>query len=297
MAMRDQHQRPSRGVLALLLLASFTIITFDVRGGDRSPVEPLRTVAGNVFGPAEKATASVVRPFQAVPEFFTTTGSLQQEVRRLEAENATLRGQLATSSVARQRAAELDGLLERSADTGYALVPARVVAHGPAQSFSRTVTIDAGTSSGVDADMTVLNNDGLVGRVIRADRSSATVLLIVDRDSVVGGRLGSNMEVGFLRGRGEVGNKGRLDLDLVDNAVTPGRDDVLVTWGSQNGAPYVAGVPIGRVTDVFSSPRQLSKRAVIEPFANFSSLDLVGVVVRADTDGDRPVLNAEEGKR
>jgi rod shape-determining protein MreC len=297
MAMRDQHQRPSRGVLALLLLASFTIITFDVRGGDRSPVEPLRTVAGNVFGPAEKATASVVRPFQAVPEFFTTTGSLQQEVRRLEAENATLRGQLATSSVARQRAAELDGLLERSADTGYALVPARVVAHGPAQSFSRTVTIDAGTSSGIDADMTVLNNDGLVGRVIRADRSSATVLLIVDRDSVVGGRLGSNMEVGFLRGRGEVGNKGRLDLDLVDNAVTPGRDDVLVTWGSQNGAPYVAGVPIGRVTDVFSSPRQLSKRAVIEPFVNFSSLDLVGVVVRADTDGDRPVLNAEEGKR
>jgi rod shape-determining protein MreC len=297
MAMRDQHQRPSRGVLALLLLASFTIITFDVRGGDRSPVEPLRTVAGNVFGPAEKATASVVRPFRAVPEFFTTTGSLQQEVRRLEAENATLRGQLATSSVARQRAAELDGLLERSADTGYALVPARVVAHGPAQSFSRTVTIDAGTSSGVDADMTVLNNDGLVGRVIRADRSSSTVLLIVDRDSVVGGRLGSNMEVGFLRGRGEVGNKGRLDLDLVDNAVTPGRDDVLVTWGSQNGAPYVAGVPIGRVTNVFSSPRQLSRRAVIEPFANFSSLDLVGVVVRADTEGDRPVLNAEEGKR
>jgi rod shape-determining protein MreC len=297
MAMRDQHQRPSRGVLVLLLLASFTIITLDVRGGDRSPVEPLRTVAGNVFGPAEKVTASVVRPFQAVPEFFTTTGSLQQEVRRLEAENASLRGQLATSSVARQRAAELDGLLQRSADTGYAVVPARVVAHGPAQSFSRTVTIDAGTSSGVHADMTVLNNDGLVGRVIRADRSTATVLLVIDRDSVVGGRLGSNMEVGFLRGRGDVGNKGRLDLDLVDNAVTPGRDDVLVTWGSQNGAPYVAGVPIGRVTNVFSSPRQLSKRAVIEPFVNFTSLDLVGVVVRADTEGDRPVLNAGKGKR
>jgi rod shape-determining protein MreC len=51
------------------------------------------------------------------------------------------------------------------------------------------------------------------------------------------------------------------------------------------------------VTNVFSSPRQLSKRAVIEPFVNFTSLDLVGVVVRADTEGDRPVLNAGEGKR
>jgi rod shape-determining protein MreC len=293
MAMRDRHQRPSRGVLVLLLLASFTFITLDVRGGDDSPVDPLRSVVGNVFGPAEEVTATVVRPFHTVPDFFTTNGTLRAEVEELEAENAALRGQLSTSEVARNRAAELDGLLRSAGDTGYALVPARVIAHGPAQSFSRTVTIDAGTSSGVHADMTVLNNRGLVGRVIRADRSTATVLLIVDRESVVGGRLGSNMEVGFLRGRGELGETGRLDLDLVDNAVTPGQDDVLVTWGSENGAPYVAGIPIGRVTSVFSSPRQLSKRAVIEPFADFSALDLVGVVVRADTKGDRTVINAE----
>jgi rod shape-determining protein MreC len=292
MAMRDQHKRPSSTVLVLLLLASFTLITLDVRGGERSPVDPLRTVAGQVLGPVEEATATVVRPFQAVPEFFTTTGALRSEVERLEAENSALRGRLATSVVDRNRAAELDGLLQSSSSTGYALVPARVVAVGPAQSFSRTVTIDAGTSSGVHPDMTVLNNEGLVGRVLRADRSTATVLLIIDRDSVVGGRLGSTMEVGFLRGRGGIGNDGRLDLDLVDNAVTPGRDDVLVTWGSENGAPYVAGIPIGRVTSVYSSPRQLSKRAVIDPFADFSSLDLVGVVVRADTDGDRTVIKA-----
>jgi rod shape-determining protein MreC len=293
MAMRDRHQRPSRGVLVLLLLASFTFITLDVRGGDDSPVDPLRSVVGNVFGPAEEVTATVVRPFHTVPDFFTTNGTLRAEVEELEAENAALRGQLSTSDVARNRAAELDGLLRSAGDTGYALVPARVIAHGPAQSFSRTVTIDAGTSSGVHADMTVLNNRGLVGRVVRADRSTATVLLIVDRESVVGGRLGSNMEVGFLRGRGELGETGRLDLDLVDNAVTPAQDDVLVTWGSENGAPYVAGIPVGRVTSVFSSPRQLSKRAVIEPFADFSALDLVGVVVRADTKGDRTVINAE----
>lgn len=281
-------------MLALLLLASFTFITLDVRGGENSPVDPLRAAVGNLFGPVEEVTATVVRPFRSVPGFFTTTGSLHSEVRRLEAENAALRGELAASSVARKRAAELDGLLRSSSDTGYALVPARVVAMGPGQSFSRTVTIDAGTSSGVQPDMTVLNNDGLVGRVIRADRSTATVLLVIDRDSVVGGRLGSNMEVGFLRGRGTMDEEGRLDLDLVDNAVSPEDGDVLVTWGSRNGAPYVAGVPIGRVTQVFSSPRQLSRRAVIDPFVDFSSLDLVGVVVRGDTKGDRAVIKAGE---
>jgi rod shape-determining protein MreC len=285
-------QRPSRAVLVLLMLASFTLITLDARGGSSSPVDPLRSAVGNVLGPVESGTAVAVRPFKAVPGFFRTTGGLRNDVARLEAENSRLKTQLAGSSVDRNRAAELDGLLATSERTGYALVPARVVAVGPAQSFRRTVTIDAGVTAGVSPDMTVLNNDGLVGRVIRADRSSATVLLLVDKDSVVGGRLGSSMEVGFLRGRGAAGDDARLDLELVDSTAAATKDDVLVTWGSRNGAPYVSGVPIGRVAAVSSTPRQQSTQAVIAPYVDFTSLDLVGVVVDKDTKSDRAVIRA-----
>ena len=245
-----------------------------------------------MFGPAEAAAAAAVRPFRAVPQFFHTTGGLRAEVARLRAQNDALRGRLATSTFARNQSAELDGLLRTSRDTGYALVPARVIAMGPAQSFTRTVTIDAGTGSGVYPDMTVLNNDGLVGRVVRADRTTATVLLIVDQESVVGGRLGSSMELGFLRGRGETGSSGRLDLQLVDRSVTPRRGDVVVSWGSNDDRPYVSGIPIGRVESVYSSPRELSTRAVITPFVDFSALDLVGVVVNPDTHSDRPLIKS-----
>lgn len=284
--------RPSRTLFALLLLASFTLITLDARSGSTSPLDPLRSAVGNVLGPVENGTAAAVRPFQAVPEFFRTTDGLRDDVARLEAENSRLKGQVAGTSVDRNRAAELDGLLATSKQTGFALVPARVVAMGPAQSFHRTVTIDAGSTSGVTPDMTVLNNDGLVGRVVRVDRSTSTVLLLVDQDSVVGGRLGSSMEVGFLRGRGSVGDDARLDLDLVDASATAAVHDVLVTWGSKDGAPYVAGVPIGRVAAVSSSPRQQSTQAVIRPYVDFTSLDLVGVVVDRDTKSDRAVIRA-----
>ena len=297
-------RRSSRAVLVLLLLASFTLITLDARGGSSSPLEPVRSAMGDVLGPVENATAAAWRPFTGVPGFFRTTGGLRRDVARLEAENSQLKGELAGVSVDRNRAAELDGLLATSKSTGYALVPARVVAMGPAQSFSRTVTIDAGTRAGIRPDMTVLNNDGLVGRVVRADRSTATVLLLVDQDSVVGGRLGSSMEVGLLRGRGAVGGDEKLDLDLVDPSATVNQDDVLVTWGSKKGAPYVAGVPIGRVTAVSSTPRQQSVQAVISPYVDFTSLDLVGVVVDRDTKSDRAVIRAgststdsEEGSR
>jgi rod shape-determining protein MreC len=244
------------------------------------------------MGPVESATAGAFRPFTDLGDALRTNHSLRGDMARLEADNARLRAQAATVPVDRKRLAELDGLTRTVADTGYSLVAARVVAIGPEQSFSQTVTIDAGTSSGVRKDMTVLNNDGLVGRVVSATRTTATVLLIVDTESVVGGRLGTNLEVGFLRGRGAVGNDGRLALDLVDNAVVPSRDDVVVTWGSKDGVPYVAGIPIGRVESVVSSPRQSSRLAIVKPFVDFTALDVVGVVVPKGTKGDRPVLTA-----
>jgi rod shape-determining protein MreC len=292
--MRSPRRRTSRSLFAVLVLASLTAITVDYQRADDSPLQPTRDALGTLLGPVQEATAVVARPLQEVPGFFESNKSLRDDLTRLQAENANLRSQLATTSEVRYRAAELDGLLAASKSSDLALVPARVVTMGPRQSFSRTVTIDAGTSSGVHPDMTVLNNDGLVGRVIRATKGSATVLLLVDQESVVGARLGSNAEVGFLRGRGTMDGDGRLDLDLVDNVETPGKDDVVVTFGSRNGAPYVSGIPIGTVEAVFSSPREQAKHAVIDPFVDFSSLDLVGVVVTADTEGDRPVIKAGE---
>ena len=279
-----------------MVAASLVVITVDAAGGEDSPVDPARVVVGNVIGPIEAGTARAVRPFRETFAYFSSNDDLRADVARLSAQNSRLRSEVEQMPLDRNRLAELDGLTSTANQTGYALVAARVVGMGPMQSFSRTVTIDAGTSSGIRQDMTVLNNDGLVGRVISVTRSTANVLLVVDTDSVVGARLGSNLEIGFLRGRGVTGERDRLDLDLVDHSVTPAKGDVVVTWGSQNGVPYVAGIPIGKVESVYSTPRELAKHAVIDPFVDFTSLDVVGVVVPRKTQG-RPTRDQRSGSR
>ena len=289
----EERGRPSRSLLVALLLACLTLITLDYHKGSDSPVEPARRAIGEVFGPVEAGTAVVVRPFAAVPEFFHTHSAMRHDIAELQAENSRLRSQVASADYDRNRLEEYDGLTATAESLGYALVPARVVALGPAQSFSHAVTIDAGSRAGIHPDMTVVNNDGLVGRVLRVTRTTATVLLIVDTDSVVGGRVGESMEVGFLHGRGVLGHDGRLDLDLVDDSVVPARHDSVVTWGSEGGAPYVSGVPVGRVTSVYSSLRETSQRAVIDPYVDFGSLDLVGVIVPSGTASDRAVIEAD----
>lgn len=290
------RNRPPRSLLVALLLASITLITLDVSGGASSPLEPARRALGEAFGPAESAAAAAVRPFTAVPLWFRSKSDLADQVRDLEASNAELRGRVELAGFDRNRLEQYDGLTTAAADLGSALVPARVVALGSRQSESFTLTIDAGSAAGVGPDMTVVNNEGLVGRVLRVTRSTATVLLIIDPDSTVGGRVGSSMEIGFVTGSGTLDQDAGLDLRLVDDGSVPARHDTVVTWGSASG-PYAPGVPIGTITEVYSSLREATQRAVVKPFVDFSALDVVGVLVPSGADSDRAIVEADGSLR
>lgn len=286
------QQRPSRSLLVALGLASATLMTLDLTAGGRA-LEPVRGVVADVVGPAQAGGSALVRPVLGLPDLLRTHSSLRSEVAELEEENTALRAELGSAAFQANRLAAYDDLTAAAKDLGYSLVPSRVVGWGPAQSFTDTVTIDAGTAAGVQPDMTVVSGAGLVGRVVSAGRTTATVLLITDPASTVGARVGDTMDMGFLRGRGVIGDEGRLDLELVDRTAVPARADSIVTWGSDGGAPYVSGVPIGRVTQVFSSLRETSQRVVVDPYVDFGSLDVVGVVVPTGTTSDRAVIGAD----
>jgi len=261
-------------VLALVILACFTLIVLDARRSAGSPVEPLREAAAGVFGPLESTASSARQPVDDLRDRFAEMDRLKAENEKLKKDNENLTQELNTSDYARNRAQELDKLLKVA--PAYTMTPARVIGIGGAQTFSHTVTIDAGTADGVRTDMTVMNGTGLVGRVVRTTTGTATVLLIGDRNSTVGGRLNSSMALGFVSGRGDVA--GTLDYKLVDPKARPKVGDRIVTWGSSGNAPYVPGVPIGVVTSVTPNEGSLGSTATIKPYVDPTRIDTVGVV-------------------
>ncbi|MGN6160609.1 MAG: rod shape-determining protein MreC [Marmoricola sp.] len=275
----------------LAVLASVTVLLLDATGGAHSPLSPVRDAIGSIAGPIEDAAHAVASPFADLGGYLQSNSSLRSEISRLKAQNAQLQGQAALTQLDRSRVAEVAALTGLATSTGYTLLAAHVIAVGSAQSFARTMTIDAGTSSGVHPDLTVVDSGGLVGRVISASATTATVLLITDPTSVVGSRLGTNLQLGTVTGRSSVGSGNTLDFELSDStlSLTPGA--TVTTWGSPNGIPYVAGIPIGTVTGVTSTPRDLSVHAAVKPFARFGALDIVGVVVAANTKSSRPLIH------
>lgn len=280
--------RSSKATIGLLVVAAITVLTLDGRADeDDSPIDPLRTAVGSVLGPVEDGVAAALTPVTDLPGYFSDVDDLRRRNDALQTANDSLTSQLRRAQDDDARIFEIEGVARLGASRGLSLVAAQVVAVGPAQSFSRTVTIDAGSRQGVEPDLTVVNADGLVGRVVSVTPSSATVLLVIDAGSTVGGRLSESRELGFLDGHGDIGATSTLELSLVDHVVSPEVGDTVTSWGSRDGAPYVAGIPIGTVVDVSSSPADLTETATVQPFVDFSSLDVVAVVTakrRAGSD-------------
>lgn len=282
-------------IAVLAILASITVLLLDSTGGAHSPLSPIRDAVGTIAGPIENVANAVARPFADLGGYFRSNSSLRGEIDQLKAQNAQLRGQTALTQLDRSRIAEVNALTGLARSTGYTLLAAHVIAMGSAQSFSRTMTIDAGTSSGVHADLTVVDSGGLVGRVLSATSTTATVLLITDPTSVVGGRLGSNLQLGTITGESNVESTNTLDFELSGSTALISKGATITTWGSPSGIPYVAGIPIGTVAGVTSTPRDLTVHAAVKPFAQFGSLDIVGVVVPANTASARPLIHGTTG--
>jgi rod shape-determining protein MreC len=178
----------------------------------------------------------------------------------------------------------LDALLRVASVGRYRVVPAEVIAVGPAQDFSWTVTIDAGTLDGVEEDMTVINGDGLVGRVLKVYNSTATVVLLVDPESSVGGRVAGSQEIGIVSG---TGRQNSLQFQLLDPLGEVNAGDAIVTFGSKGGRPFAPGLPIGEVVDVSGTAGALARVATVSPYADVSQLSVVGVVVRPPREDPR----------
>ncbi|MFF5114923.1 rod shape-determining protein MreC [Streptosporangium sp. NPDC000509] len=271
--------RRARVNLGLLLASALVLVTIDHRSVTESPFGPLRTVGTTLFGAAESAGAGLVRPVGEFFEAMAEAPSARSRIERLHAENQRLRHDLATQSLDRERSRELRRLLGVAGTGGYKILTTQVIARRGAPGFEEAVELDVGRADGVRPEMTVLNADGLVGRVVQVGPSTSTVVLLSDPASAAGARLEGSNEIGVVHGVGENGRLVRFRLLDSTAPITPGHR--IVSFGSQRGAPYVAGVPIGVVERVEATPGELTRIAYARPSADLTSLDVVGVVVQA----------------
>jgi rod shape-determining protein MreC len=263
--------RRTRQVLVVLLVIALALIAVGYSDRSSPLLRGLRHVSGSVFGGIEHAAS-------AVGGFFTGSGSSTSQVHQLQQQLATLRGELSAAQLSKSQYDQLRKLLLLAGTGRYKIVAASVTAVG--QGFQQTVSLDAGSADGVKAGDTVLNGQGLVGQVTAVTAGSSTVLLATDASAVIGVAVAPSGELGYVSGPGQGGGTGGLlRLRMLNSAAVLKPGQQLVTAASKSRQSFAPGVPVGTIAKVMNRTGALTATALVRPFADFTALSVVGVVI------------------
>ncbi len=156
---------------------------------------------------------------------------------------------------------------------------AEVIGTSPAADF-RTVTIDRGTSDGVQTDMAVISPAGAVGRVVMLSPHAAKVQLLIDRNAAVAVMVGEARAQAIAMGTGE----SLLKLEYVSGSSEIRTGDAVVTSGIDG--IYPEGFVVGRVEQI-ERAGGLFRSIRVRPAMDFSALEHVLVVTAPAFVGPR----------
>ena len=274
----NRNRRRSRLLLTLLLLTSFTLITLDYRSGSGTPFGFLRDATSSVFGPLERAATAIARPVGDAVSSLSHLGRDKKRIDDLERQNAELQERLRLGELDQARRTELEKMNALAGRAEFTRVAARVIGGGAGLGFESTAAIDVGSLDGIKPNMTVINGDGLVGRVKTVSRDTSTVLLITDRNFTVFCRLAPSLQTGHFDGEG-LNRSPTFTLLSQTASVAVGQN--IVTVGTAQGSFFAPEVPVGTVTRVKRTPGALTRVVDVRPFVDVTALDIVGVITKA----------------
>ena len=216
----------------LLLISIIDPRAFSVlRGAMREATTPISSGADWVWDGVASVPAGIGDYFGAV-----------SENRRLRAREEATRRYLMQARLLNRENARLRTLLALRDRSAAPVITARLV-NSSASSTRRFATFNAGSRQGVMRGQPVRGPNGLIGRIVETSPNTASVLLIIDPESIVPVRRTrdglSAIVAGVGNGMVEVRTAGVVNAPLLAG-------DVFVTSGT--GGIYPPGVPVARVS-------------------------------------------------
>jgi rod shape-determining protein MreC len=232
---------------------------------------PLIQVATfGVFSEVQRWTMAGFNGVRGVWTGYVALRDVHAENERLRREMQTLQVQLQAERAQARQTDSLRQLLELRQRSGLETVAAEIIAAGANPEF-RDMTIDKGSSDGLQPDMAVISPAGVVGRVILPSARAAKVQMIIDRNAAAGALIERTRAQGIVIGQGE-----SLRMEYVPGTADVKPGDLVVTSGIDR--IYPKGFVIGTVDVVDRGPGTYHEISV-RPAVDFSRLEDVLVVL------------------
>lgn len=267
--------RKLRGAVFLLILFSLFLYIFSLNFRPPVHMDIFQRAVVESISPVVEAFGHVTSSVEDIIKEYVWLRNLRHENRLLREQVNELQGKVTDYKEAYVENLRLRRLLDFKNTIRAQAIPARVVVHDLTGWF-QTLIVDKGFKDGIGPDMAVVNDEGVVGRILDVSDRYSRVLLITDPGSSVDAIIQRNRVRGILSGKDSTGCilkyvRGNLDVQVGDLIITSGKDGI-----------FSKGLRLGVVQGIFKDPVDLFQKIEIKPLVRLAALEEVLIIKRED---------------
>jgi rod shape-determining protein MreC len=265
--------RRLRGALFLLVLLSLFLYIFSLNFRPPVRMDIFQRAVVESISPAVKALGYVTSSIEGLIKEYVWLRNLRHENEILTERVNELEQKLTDYKESYVENLRLRRLLDFKNTIQSQAIPAQVVLHDLTGWF-QTLIVDKGFKDGIGPDMAVVNDEGVVGRILDVSDRYARVLLITDPGSSVDAIIQRNRVRGILSGKDSNGCilkyvRGNVDVQVGDLIITSGKDSI-----------FAKGLRLGVVQGIFKDPVDLFQKIEVKPLVRLSALEEVLIIKR-----------------
>ena len=236
--------------------------------------------AGFVTAPVQKLASAISSGVTYVAERFSDIDELKRENERLYEENQRLIAQSRDADVIHEENQWLRQFLGlKNQREEITFVDAKIIARDVG--FIRTFTMDKGSFHGVEKNMPVITESGLLGVVTEVGVDTCRGISLINHNTSVGVYMERTRTPAVLTGSFELYSNG---LCKVVNL--PQDADILVgdlVYTSGYGGIYPKDIAVGTIVSIEPNPSNYTISAVVTPAADMTLSDYVMIVTSSET--------------
>ena len=276
--MKQIFSKRVRNVLIAAVLLTIVLSIAAGALGFRVPEIAVKTVLQPLRAGAQALTSQA----EGIYSYLFRYEALEEQVKLLEAENAQLREEVrAAAALTRvvERLTEALDLKTRRED--FVLLDCYIIGWDSGD-WSESCTINKGSLAGVQVDQCVVTSNGeVVGLVTEVGPNYAVVKTVLDSSLEISANIATSGYNGMVQGGYATGEEGLLRMNYLPSDAVICNHDQVVTAGS---TLYPRDLVLGNVVDAGFDETGVAKFAILEPAADFGSLEQIFVLTSYATE-------------
>ena len=268
------YKNKKSGMIGIIITIIILILVVILSNTDIQKISYLENILNSIVMPIQSGLTYLKNKIAGNESFFTDMETLKAENETLKQKNSELEQSLRELEIIQSENETLKEYVNlKDKYPEYETIPAYII-NRDISNYTKTIIINVGEEDGIQPNMTVIADKGLVGYVLSTTKNTAKVQTIIDPATSVSSLISTSRDTIIVNGTLE--NNHTLRASYIPTDATLLENDNVETSGI--GGIYPKGIHIGTIRQIVNTKNVIDRYAYIETAVDFEKLETVLVI-------------------